>query len=546
MNRYIAALIIIISFVQCTKQETEYSRILSRAAEMIEQHPDSSLSILNSLKLTSLTNKEERASYALLKSMALDKNYIDVTNDSLTSIALAYYQKHGTPDEKLKAYYYNGTVCLNDANYEGAMDNYIHAEEYVDDCEDYVSVGRLYNAKMMVHKEIFNVEKAIEPAELAARYYLKGKDTVRFMTALNNLSSMLLAADKFDSLKVCFDKIKQYENYFSVKQKNNYYANLINYKIAVSDSTLRMSIEDYMKCFNNKISTSHLLILARAYLKTGEKELALKALNDYKQISHKPSDLYYYYISEVYNSSNDFKNAYSNLKVYQELTNRKDYKIHRSDTKFLEERYASQIKHIKDKYLIILLGLSIIIILFIMGLLYKYLKNMNLRRIQRIEEIEEQKHQLINEYEKALAEQEKLRNIIANKSLDPNIKEVIEQRLAILNGFIVSNISGVNMEQSIRVLKKFMENNGVFLQSTRMSFEITHPKFISYLAGKGLSNWEIQCCCLYCIGLNGSEISNYLNEKYFYKKSSIIRKKLEIKSVNIDTFLMNKMKELYQ
>ena len=110
MVRYIVALYLIILFSSCTKQKLQTDIILDKAAELMEMNPDSSLSILNTLKLDNLPTNEEKARYALLKSMALDKNYIDVTSDSLTSIALAYYVKYGTPDEILKAYYYNGKI----------------------------------------------------------------------------------------------------------------------------------------------------------------------------------------------------------------------------------------------------------------------------------------------------------------------------------------------------------------------------------------------------------------------------------------------------
>ena len=68
---------------------------------------------------------------------------------------------------------------------------------------------------------------------------------------------------------------------------------------------------------------------------------------------------------------------------------------------------------------------------------------------------------------------------------------------------------------------------------------------MSFLRKTGLSEWEISCCCLYCIGLNGNEIANYLDIKYYYKKSSLIRSKLGVQFVNIDTFLVNKMNELH-
>ena len=113
MKRYVFLLSLIILFSNCTKQKSQTSIILDRAAACIEQFPDSSLNILNALKLDNISNEEERAYYALLKSMALDKNYIDVTCDSLTSIAVDYYKIHGTADEKLKAYYYNGKIKID-------------------------------------------------------------------------------------------------------------------------------------------------------------------------------------------------------------------------------------------------------------------------------------------------------------------------------------------------------------------------------------------------------------------------------------------------
>ena len=59
------------------------------------------MQILQSFTINDLHTSAGKARYALLKSMALDKNYIDVTSDSLTSIALVYYKKYGTPDEKM-------------------------------------------------------------------------------------------------------------------------------------------------------------------------------------------------------------------------------------------------------------------------------------------------------------------------------------------------------------------------------------------------------------------------------------------------------------
>ena len=87
----------------------------------------------------------------------------------------------------MKAYYYNCIVYLNAEDYENALDNCLTAEKYADKCIDYVSVGRLYNTKMIIYSKTLNLENAIKPAELSAHYYLTGKDTSRYITALNKI-----------------------------------------------------------------------------------------------------------------------------------------------------------------------------------------------------------------------------------------------------------------------------------------------------------------------------------------------------------------------
>ena len=92
-----------------------------------------------------------------------------------------------------------------------------------------------------------------------------------------------------------------------------------------------------------------------------------------------------------------------------------------------------------------------------------------------------------------------------------------------------------------------MENREEFLESTKKTFMISHPKFMAYLRKRNLSEWEIGCCCLYCIGFNGAEISEYLNRKAIYNVNSTIRQKLDIPKggTQIDVFLKQKMQELH-
>ena len=145
------------------------------------------------------------------------------------------------------------------------------------------------------------------------------------------------------------------------------------------------------------------------------------------------------------------------------------------------------------------------------------------------------------------AEIAQLKKIRKDKSIDKDIIASVEQRLNVLNMFILAELSDSFEKIAYAELGKLMEDREGFLESTRKTFMVSHPKFMSYLQKKNLTEWEIGCCCLYCIGFNGAELSEYLNRKAIYNVNSIIRQKLDIPKggTQIDVFLKQKMQEFH-
>ena len=92
----------------------------------MNEYPDSALTILKSIVQTDLQSEEHRARYALLYSQALDKNYIDLTSDSLINIAVDYYKNRDDVKAKFLSYYYNVY------NLTQATLAYMEAEQLVD------------------------------------------------------------------------------------------------------------------------------------------------------------------------------------------------------------------------------------------------------------------------------------------------------------------------------------------------------------------------------------------------------------------------------
>ena len=59
----------------------------------IMERPDSALAVLDSMDRSCLTSDRLSAHHALLHAMALDKNFIDVIDDSIASVAVEYFSK---------------------------------------------------------------------------------------------------------------------------------------------------------------------------------------------------------------------------------------------------------------------------------------------------------------------------------------------------------------------------------------------------------------------------------------------------------------------
>ena len=159
MKRYIIAAISILAFaasmVSCTDHEV--IRQLDDVEAYLSEHPDSALSVLDSLSTADIRGREANAKFALLYSMALDKSYIDATDDSLINIAVDWYRKHGTAGERLKSYYYQGRVYQNAGDNEAAMGSFVRAE--ASESEDNMSNGLLYKAMAGIYAHIFDFEK---------------------------------------------------------------------------------------------------------------------------------------------------------------------------------------------------------------------------------------------------------------------------------------------------------------------------------------------------------------------------------------------------
>lgn len=127
MKRLFAFAVTIILFVSCNSSHVE--NLLNDVETYISERPDSALAVLDSIDRDLLTARKLRSHHALLHAMALDKNYIDVSDDSLALTALDYYDSRGDRKYKARSLYYLGLSYYYSQEYDKAIIEFTKAEE---------------------------------------------------------------------------------------------------------------------------------------------------------------------------------------------------------------------------------------------------------------------------------------------------------------------------------------------------------------------------------------------------------------------------------
>ena len=123
--RYLAIIIISLLISACS---TETGRMLGHADSVMEESPDSAMSILSRIDRHKLKDSE-LPYYALLYTQAQVKTDVHLDSDSLISIAYAKYGDDTRGDRGIRSNFYTGEVFFNQEKYREAMRYYLTAYE---------------------------------------------------------------------------------------------------------------------------------------------------------------------------------------------------------------------------------------------------------------------------------------------------------------------------------------------------------------------------------------------------------------------------------
>ena len=186
---YTITVLLLLCITACQKQSFMADKLL-QAEALMNEHPDSALNLLKGIAQTELQTPAHHARYALLYSQALDKNYIDLTSDSLINIAVDYYKDRDDVRAKFLSYYYQGRIYTNANNLTQATLAYLEAEQLVDELGDGYAAGLLYKQIGLIYNSYYDFPKGLQAHQQAIEHFTKANKPIHRIQAMLTLSNI--------------------------------------------------------------------------------------------------------------------------------------------------------------------------------------------------------------------------------------------------------------------------------------------------------------------------------------------------------------------
>ena len=549
MKRLLTILLLGLCLVACNRHSEHWATI-TEMGTIIEERPDSVLNVLQAIDTDELVGDEERAKHALLLSMALDKNFVDKTDFEVLQPAIDYYEDNGTATDKLRTRFYQGRIYQNAGNNAVALECFVKAIADGNESEDTLTKANIYFAKGIIYYSLYEWNNAIEAFKTAASYYKQTKRYYSYVDCLILVINCYTLNNNLSDALPYIEKCKQYKETMGSPSLSNFYASYIIY---LEDGGTDDEIQDAINEYLDTIPEENIdwLTLANAYIELGQYEEALQAIEQYRNGTDKSLEKKYKALkSEIYEKLGRYEESLRAYKEYMVVSDSTTWAIMQQDTKFVEERHNLEMAKAKETEaknkrtiaimacVVALIGSLLVIMIIRRRLQITRAKNREL-------EVEKQKYEQL--YADAVAERDALTKMVEDSNVREEAKAVIKARLDVLNKVIISQITGTTSanKKAYEELELLLADKENFIESTRLTIEGNNSEFITALKERGLTDEEINICCLYAIGLKGKDIKAYTSQPRHYNQSADIRHKLGLteSDTNLSIFLRDMLEK---
>lgn len=381
--------------------DKQYDDLLQQADSIMNIDDDSAkvaIKLLDKVKpQLNDFSKAQRMRYQLLYHKAKNKADILFSSDSIMKNVVAYYEKHGTSNERMLAYYMLGCVYRDIHEAPLALEYYNKATEQADtvsqDC-DYSTLYRIYSQMGVLFEKQYLFNQEFIAYNKATKYAYMAKDTLNALLCYMNFYIDLNQNDSIIARNLRAANLLRKHGY-------NYYANMAfgsNYPYYIKKNDYikaKEAFEEYKKInfegnsnykdasayllynegmyylFANQLDSAHIsfqksYIYAQSY---SNKCAATKGLAKYyTKTNHSALAAKYALLSSEYNDSSLYELRESQLQQMQAM-----YDYSRNQKLAKEAEYKAK-QRLNTIYLIIISSC-----LILLSAVYIYRKNIRKR-----------------------------------------------------------------------------------------------------------------------------------------------------------------------
>ena len=191
---------------------------LAAADSLMADHPDSALALLGGMQAEkSGWAESQRMRHDLLTAKAMNKAFVDFTTDSVMREVAAYYDSHGTANDRLLAHYLLGCTYRDLGEAPRAVDCFHDAIDAADttasDC-DYRTMGFAYSQMANVYHKQLLLTDEIESRRRASYYATLTRDTFLVLNSQKLSVGAYILLNKKDSAELIIKKVleRSYQN----------------------------------------------------------------------------------------------------------------------------------------------------------------------------------------------------------------------------------------------------------------------------------------------------------------------------------------------
>lgn len=562
------ALLALLLFPSCRRQSGDIDSFLHNAESLMNEHPEDALSIIRHIDRRKIYSSASEARYALLYSQALDKNYVDVTSDSLTAVAVNYYDRHGTKHERAMAHYYQGRVFSNAGNFDAAIRSYSLAEDAASGTDDYYLLGLINNAVGNLHFEQYDLDEALQRDQQAASFFHRAQSPYNEALAYIGVGTVYSLKGDNEQMEIVYNKaIEIYKELGETDRILPLYEDLVVKSLDTcrNMALVKQGLRHYYREYNNgSIPLRSFGIWQKIYLKENELdsaqlcgEIILRNRNLFT--SHKIAGCYSL-LEQVEMARGNYPEAYRYVKQYIAVMDSINQEKEEALVLELEQKYRNRIlnqsyenlkQHNDQQRIITGLVLLFSLSLLVAGLLYlsKWRENAALK----MREAEAEKESL----GRACRElQEQLGTVGDRVDTDDEqerqLFDALEERMVVLRNWVDK---AETMKPAL-FMKSFRDYMTVNVKSKHALSDlqyVVNRKYygvVDYLKAHypELRKQDLDLCCLLCFGFSQHGICylyNYEDIGSFYNKRSRLRKKLGLPPERtLESFIAELLAEL--